>query len=378
MPPRKFNPNDIYWLESRSFLEASGYRLRPKYQPDYVPSPDTIHDDYWAAYLGNPIMDAHRISDEHPVMLKAISMRVHPHEVEIGRFFSSPPLAKNPRNHCVPILDVLQDPSDADKQIIVMPRLINFDRPKFQTVGEVIDCFRQIFEGLEFMHENFVAHRDCWAPNLALDPTLLFPNGFHPIWTDRDPEDRRPAHHITRTECWPRYYFIDFGLSRRYDPANGPPLEPIIRGGDRSPPEYRKSGLSCNPFPTDIYILGNLMKSLFLYSRRRGKKRAILRSLRFLEPLVDTMVREEPALRPTIGEVIQRFDDLCSNLSNFHLGLPGRKHRFQLGLFLIQIARTFKRISPLPPYTSRSDRQIPIGSLRDFFTQERPPLSEAL
>lgn len=91
-------------------------------------------------------MDAERIDDGEPVMLKWVSRRAHPHEVEVGCLFSAPGLVGSPRNHCVPILDVLQDPQDGDRQIIVMPRLIRFDEPVFDTVGEVVDCLRQIFE----------------------------------------------------------------------------------------------------------------------------------------------------------------------------------------------------------------------------------------
>ncbi|KAJ7893942.1 hypothetical protein B0H14DRAFT_3854460, partial [Mycena olivaceomarginata] len=70
---------------------------------------------------------------------------------------------------------------DADKQILVMPRFVPFDHPIFDTVGEVIDCFRQIFEGIQFMHENFVAHRDCGVLNFVLDPQEMFPHGIHPV-----------------------------------------------------------------------------------------------------------------------------------------------------------------------------------------------------
>jgi hypothetical protein len=65
----------------------------------------------------------------------------------------------------------------------------------------------------------------------------------------------------TRTWCRPRYYLIDLGLSRQYDPANGPPLEIPIRGGDtKSAPEHRDIETPCNPFPTDIYYVGNLVE----------------------------------------------------------------------------------------------------------------------
>ncbi|KAF7312510.1 Protein kinase domain-containing protein [Mycena indigotica] len=361
--------SDLHWLARRVFLETSGYRLRPKFQPDYVPDPDASWYEERATHTRGAIMDATRISDERPVILKSVSTRMHPHEVKIARLFSSPPLAENPRNHCVPIFDVLQDPEDADKQIIVMPRLIEMDRPLFETVGEVVDCFRQIFEGVEFMHDNFVAHRDCWGPNIAQDPTLLFPWGFHPVYTTQDPANLRPASHIARTFCWPRYFIIDFGLSRRYDPFGGPPLEPVIRGGDRSPPEHHKHPLVCNPFPTDIYFLGNFLKQDFLLSRWAGKKRMPVPSLRFLEGLINDMTQEDPSLRPTIGEVIERFDVLCSSLTQWHLRRPGQKYAFHLGLFFSQVNRTLRCIPPIPRYQPRMDR-VPLSQLmREFFTQ---------
>ncbi len=69
----------------------------------------------------------------------------------------------------------------------------------------------------------------------------------------------------TRTTCWPRYYIIDFGHSRRYDPADGIPHERVLRGGDKSAPGHRNpDDLLCNTFPTDIYYLGNLLREYFL------------------------------------------------------------------------------------------------------------------
>ena len=93
-------------------------------------------------------MDARKKSDDQPGVLKSIATKVHPHEVNIARFFSSPELSAEPRNHCIPIVDVLQDPLDGDKQIIVMPQMNRIYRPKFDAVGEVVDCLRQIFEVL--------------------------------------------------------------------------------------------------------------------------------------------------------------------------------------------------------------------------------------
>ncbi len=91
-------------------------------------------------------MDATRASDGRLLTLKGISKSKHPHEVPIGRFLTSATLAADLKNHCVPIYDVLQSPLDDDIEIIIMPRLRFFDSPAFDTVGELLECFRQIFE----------------------------------------------------------------------------------------------------------------------------------------------------------------------------------------------------------------------------------------
>lgn len=91
-------------------------------------------------------MDARRNSDGAEVMIKRCSKRDHPFEAEIGRFFCSEPLASDPRNRCIPIYEVLQAPRDDDLQLIVMPRLRKFGSPRFETIGEIVEFLRQVFE----------------------------------------------------------------------------------------------------------------------------------------------------------------------------------------------------------------------------------------
>lgn len=80
------------------------------------------------------------------VVLKRILTTQHPYEVEISRLFSEEPLASDPRNHCVSILDVLKVEDESDMVILVMPLLRRYDSPRFETVGEALDFFQQIFE----------------------------------------------------------------------------------------------------------------------------------------------------------------------------------------------------------------------------------------
>jgi hypothetical protein len=79
-------------------------------------------------------------------MMKRISKSYHPSEVEIAQLFSANSLASDPRNHCIQILEVLQDPEDEDLAVMVMPFLRPYDNPRFETFGEAVECFRQLFE----------------------------------------------------------------------------------------------------------------------------------------------------------------------------------------------------------------------------------------
>ena len=90
------------------------------------------------------MIDAVRLCDNSQVQLKKIDRRVHPHEVEIALFFTH--LGPSPANHCVPILETLHPHEDADLTIIVMPLLRDCDDPRFDTFGEAVEFFRQIFE----------------------------------------------------------------------------------------------------------------------------------------------------------------------------------------------------------------------------------------
>ena len=95
---------------------------------------------------GSCVLDAVRKSDGEMVMLKQVSRTVHPNEISIGQYLCSAALASDPRNHCCPVLDVLQDPTNPDIDILVMPLFREYNDPPHITVGEAIDFFRQAFE----------------------------------------------------------------------------------------------------------------------------------------------------------------------------------------------------------------------------------------
>lgn len=106
---------------------------------------------------------------------------------------------------------------------------------------------------------------DVMSLNVMMDGSM-FPEGWHPCDTEMSRDYRGQAKRYSRTERPPRYYLVDFGISCRYDPANGPPLEDtIVHGGDRTVPEFQ-GGLDkpYDPFATDVYFIGNLLRQEFV------------------------------------------------------------------------------------------------------------------
>jgi hypothetical protein len=89
-------------------------------------------------------MDAIRLRDGKQVMLKKVFPEEGPHELIITQLFSSREFARDPRNHCVPLLDILE--TQNGQKLMVMPFLRPFNNPRFQTFGEFVAFFAQICE----------------------------------------------------------------------------------------------------------------------------------------------------------------------------------------------------------------------------------------
>ena len=228
-------------------------------------------------------------------MLKKIISQAEPHELRITRLFSSPPFGQNPRNHCVPLLDVVEIPNTSQK-LMVMPLLRSLC-PRFQTFGEFGAFFAQICEVMSLecssLRFNLYNHwirasnscmnetlhtgtreclqmdallrpfRDRIMNNVMFDTSEICPRGFNHT---RRCAFNTKAKHFRRTQRSPapRYYLLISGLSRHYmsrDDLEAPP-----RNGDDTA-SMRQGETPCNPFHTDIYRLGNLVRHEFMRVR---------------------------------------------------------------------------------------------------------------
>ncbi|KAG2336273.1 hypothetical protein BDR05DRAFT_896916 [Suillus weaverae] len=312
-PSSNLRQAEVWWSRHYEWLEGCGYRLRPRYKPDWIPSwQGTSQNMYacedWIKPRYACVLDATRISDGEFVMLKSVLQCDHPFEVDIACYLTSEPLRLDPTNHCVPILDVLHVP-DEERDIMVMPLLRRYSDPSFETFGEAVECFRQLFEGLYFMHKNRVAHRDCMNLNIMMHPKPLFIDPFHPFRPHRTRDLKGASRHYSRTQRPTKYFLIDFGLSRRYSPSLTNPVEPVIFGGDNTVPEF-KTLEPRNPFPTDVYYIGHAIQETFL---------DVYNGFDFVEPLILEMVQENPSLRPTMEQVVGRLGIICQGLSAWKL-----------------------------------------------------------
>lgn len=106
--------------------------------------------------------------------------------------------------------------------------------------------------------------RDCSLGNIMMDAPSVFPNGFHPCSITRD---RGGVHGIKTIPRYKasgpiRYYFVDFGISRLYEEGE----EHSVIGGDGADqdiPEMADQD-SYDPFPADVFIVGNVFKKHFI------------------------------------------------------------------------------------------------------------------
>ena len=241
-------------------------------------------------------MDATRLHDGKRVMLKKVLLEEGPHELQIGRTFSSGEVATDPRNHCVPLLDVIElSPRSGSQKLMVFPLLRPFNQPRIQTFWEFAAFFTQICEvrpnppcscvilipvaqGIQFMHRRNVAHRydsrpylrrfksnclesDCTAENIMFSRSKTYPNGFFPDMNDRNRSFKGAVKAYTRMPPPPRYYFVGLELSVQYSSRDT--IDETWRRGDTSAPEHQSGGW-CNPFHTDIYYIGNLVSQEFV------------------------------------------------------------------------------------------------------------------
>ncbi|KAI0337435.1 hypothetical protein BDW22DRAFT_1349153 [Trametopsis cervina] len=184
------------------------------------------------------------------------------------------------RNHTIPAEII----TCSKTSIIVMPYLREAIIMSWDSLDTLTDVIWQVLQGLEFMHENGIAHFDVHLDNLVVCckpslPTSLFP--------------------VEQSKC----YFIDFGSSKQLPPpprgGHGDIYIPFLPyGGHYDPPEGRER---VNPYAYDIYSTGQtalyMCKMATFYARRERDER--FRVPPALREFCRILANDDTRMRPT-------------------------------------------------------------------------------
>lgn len=112
---------------------------------------------------------------------------------------------------------------------------------------------------------SLIPFRDLMYQNIMMDTSSMWPEPPHfmiPGWNQSFTKHVKKPY--TRTAKSPKYYIIDFGLSRRYSSDNLHPQETAADGGDRTVPEFQNGSTPHDPFAVDIYCVGNIIQEYLL------------------------------------------------------------------------------------------------------------------
>lgn len=293
-------PHEVFWRDHHDWLRDKGYELRPRYKPERLPVPlprlARAISRRGAAEDPNTDEDsieATRLSDGRTVELRKVS-RLDAHDITVQQYLATWPLASHPKNHTVPILDVLELPDEGERALIlVTPSLEPFHAPAVRTVGEAIDFLEQVLEGLQFMHNCNIAHRNCAELHVLQDPAPVYPR------TRR--RQRGTSEGSGGTLRPVRYYLADGARAQQYGHGSR-----FRRAASQASVRTAAAAVGFDdPFAADVRALGVAIERVFLSD---------VRGMAFLSPLVEEMMRVDPATRPHIDDVIVKFREVKGRL----------------------------------------------------------------
>ncbi|KAG8918096.1 hypothetical protein FRC01_002042, partial [Tulasnella sp. 417] len=254
-------------------------------------------EDGYGIFDGS-VLDAQRISDGQFVKIEEVELSSK--KAFITCYLSSEHLKNDPRNHAIPVLDVLRDVVHTDSVLLVLPLLRHTTYPSISSVSEALDLVGQTLEGLVFLHEHEVAHRNCAVENIMMDARAVFPTQWHPQFPHCDLQIQLYKNIKSRTDVGGvRYYFATSCLSTKGE------VQVTGRAGFEESPEL-SDRVPYNPYKLDVYILGKMYQRTIL-----GQ----FINLTLLEPLVNHMTAEKPEDRPTAAEAYARFQELRPKLN---------------------------------------------------------------
>ncbi|KAF6761354.1 other/AgaK1 protein kinase [Ephemerocybe angulata] len=139
-------------------------------------------------------MWAARDESGREVIIRMISGPTPSDELKIFQRLNSTKARADQRNHTLPVLEYLNFDGFV---FVVMPRwgdsfTCDVDQLPFSAVSEIFDLAETLFEGLEFLHENCISHRDITHGNTVMN--VIEPMVFSGRSDMRKPGDVRYAY----------------------------------------------------------------------------------------------------------------------------------------------------------------------------------------
>ncbi|TEB30978.1 hypothetical protein FA13DRAFT_318648 [Coprinellus micaceus] len=305
------------WVRHFHFLASRGYQLRPRYNPDWVPSWRLKPVKYGSGKNEDAIpawpkvVDAICLTNGQRVMLKHVELSSE--ELSIMTYVNTPAALEDSRNHCVRLMDVILLPACETHALVVTPLLYEHSALPFRYVGELVEISIQIIECLDFLHDHNIVHRDFCKFNVMVDGERLIPGGWHPFDPRAPPDGRHDKlsrfKWVDRRSTGPHaYYLIDFGYSKRLESRDGALLTGIY-GQDDSVPEMSLT-VPYDPYPVDVYHVGNMLLKFYGEYRPCG-------SLERLKEVAQKMAHKDPSSRYTAQEASKEIHRVCRKIGYF-------------------------------------------------------------
>ncbi|KAJ7933846.1 kinase-like domain-containing protein, partial [Mycena leptocephala] len=301
------------WVKNQPFILSQGYKLRARYNPNWVPSCEgkPLDDGEYEDSISTPALDATRVSTGEKVVLKRVPAGLGRDDAEfrIALLLSTEPLRSDPRNRTIPILGFFPVAGE-NWAILVMPYCRRFDDPPFHCPAEFIEAMQQYLEGLQFMHDHNICHLDIAPKNLMMDETRVVPAGSHFIMSRTYTGFTHLFRSNNRCAVGPvDYYYIDFGLSLYFPDG---PATALTSGGLRNfgmIPEL--SGTEpYNPFKVDVFQLGLTMQTLINLCPRTYAP------LKNFAPVAAAMMNHNPQDRPAPAESLAQLNSIAALMSS--------------------------------------------------------------
>ncbi|KAF8899593.1 hypothetical protein CPB84DRAFT_1780143 [Gymnopilus junonius] len=304
------------WDFLRPFFTTRGYTLYKRRNlvltPETFPKPTALQSyPYARRVASDSALTIHMISTRvwgardksgRDVIIKLVSEASTPSdELKALRFLNNKEMRSDPRNHTIPMLELLK----FDNFIFaVMPKWDYAVVPDFSMVSELMEFAKAMLEVLEFLHEHHIAHGDLISQNIGMNVLYTrhdFPKGL------RNPgEVRYAVYDFDNTLLFPS----------NVEKENIQVTRSIVFEFGPNP-----SG-PYNPFKADVLQLGMTLQT---------RIRHIEDTVPEIGPFFDYMLDSDEAKRPTARDAHMRFLEIYRGLSSAQLEAEVTYHLWKNG-----------------------------------------------